>query len=1301
LLSLNLSWINKMNHPNRSGNFRYSPKLRRWLNVEKLEDRTTPAAGIGLQAQIYDNINLTNLLANRTDGTVDFNWGTGSPATNIAADTFSVRWSGQVEAKYTEATTFTVTGDDGYRLWVNGQVLINRWVDQAPTATSGTINLVAGRRYEIVLEYFENGGAASVKLEWQSASQPRQVVPAGQLFPAERGVISRDVWNNVNGTSVANLTANAGYPNAPTTSGTRTLFEAPSNVGDNYGQRMQGLLHVPATGAYTFFVAGDDNCELYLSNSADPAGRQRIATVPGWSAARQWTKYPQQRSATIQLAAGQAYYIEALMKEGSGGDNLAVGWFRPGTTATEVIPGEFLSAVRPTVSLFAENPNAPEGGTTPARFSVTRTGPTTNALTVRYTTRGSATSGADYTALSGTITIPAGQASAVLNISPLADTAREGTEQAVIELLEGSGYDVGRMSERTATASIQDDVDAPAGGTSLWAGTALSSFAAFGGTFTELTDPARGPVIQAAISTVPEFAYFSQLRQNITSAVRTGDILFVEFWARAASRTASVDAIFEQSTEPYEKALSRTIPVGTTWTKIQIPFVSKQNFAAGGASFGFHLGQKIQTIQFAGFRVLNYGPPSNLTPPSIGLNSIEGNYGTGSTVNVSGQPFAQAYQIQTTTVPPDFWRLQGVARNQAAVAANDTLRIEFFARATAGTTPRIEFGVQRTDTYASLAYQTISPTANWTKYTVDVVAPAGFNTEGLQAIWNLGFGLQTVQIGGFTWKNISRTVELNQLPQRFPSSSYGGREGTAAWRTEADNRIAQNRMANIAVNVRDANGNPISGAVVNVRQKKQGFKFGSAINGFDNLLSNNGQNLDAAKYQAEIKRLFNTAVLENNLKWPSFEQARQLGIESADWVTNAGLYQRGHNIIWPNRNPAFYMPDGVWQQYDTVLAAQGQAAANTYLRSAIATHIQDMAQTFAGKISEWDVVNEPFANTDVMRILDGTTNGQPVANSVLLEWFRLVRQYDPNVKRVLNDYDLFANNGGNTAHRANYEAWMTLLKAGGLVEKIGEQSHYNDGNLTDITTLSGLISDYNTRFNVPIAITEFDVNTKDEQLQADYLRDYYTMAFSQPGVDQLLMWGFWTKSHWLPDAAMYRDDFSIKPNGQAYEDLVFGDWWTDTTGTTRNGQFAIRGFQGDYEIVVEWNGQRLSANAGLGTTGATVNLQFAGTGGALVPTGLGGGATGTGTATGPAAARANTAVPVAMPPQVINPTPTGPTTPERPASTKSVVMTPVETPQNTDLVELKPVTAITPPLAIPVTDLLEDVSLFSVKLNEV
>ena len=101
----------------------------------------------------------------------------------------------------------------------------------------------------------------------------------------------------------------------------------------------------PQPASYTFWIASDDNGELWLSTTSSPANKTRIAYHTQWTNSREWNKYATQKSVAITLTAGQLYYVEALMKEGTGGDNMAVGWAKPGqatTTPSEVIPGSQL-----------------------------------------------------------------------------------------------------------------------------------------------------------------------------------------------------------------------------------------------------------------------------------------------------------------------------------------------------------------------------------------------------------------------------------------------------------------------------------------------------------------------------------------------------------------------------------------------------------------------------------------------------------------------------------------------------------------------------------------------------------------------------------------------------------------------------------------------------------------------------------------------------------------------------------------------------------------------------------------------
>ena len=164
----------------------------------------------------------------------------------------------------------------------------------------------------------------------------------GEPVESTTGSITREVWTGISGDSVSSIPLGA----APDIADTRPSFEAPTNWADRYGTRMRGYITAPATGNYTFWIAGDNNSELWLSLNDNPANKVRIGWVSEWTDSRQWDKYSTQKSAAINLTQGQRYHAEALQKEGELGDNLAVGWAKPGESTSapsEVIPGSVLS----------------------------------------------------------------------------------------------------------------------------------------------------------------------------------------------------------------------------------------------------------------------------------------------------------------------------------------------------------------------------------------------------------------------------------------------------------------------------------------------------------------------------------------------------------------------------------------------------------------------------------------------------------------------------------------------------------------------------------------------------------------------------------------------------------------------------------------------------------------------------------------------------------------------------------------------------------------------------------------------
>lgn len=224
----------------------------------------------GLNAEYYDKADLTKLKVRRTDANINFDWGKKSPVPSVSADDFSVRWTGYIVPRYTETYRFYTLTDDGVRLWINGQLIIDHWKEQSATEREGKIALEAGKAYSIKMEYYEHKQQAVAKLYWSSNKQVKQIVPKECLFttapdttpPSKPANLSATF---VSGTSVL-LTWSASTDNTSTQG--YEVYRDNKKIADTVETKYtdQGL---QAGKSYTYYVKAYDKAKN-LSEASNP-----------------------------------------------------------------------------------------------------------------------------------------------------------------------------------------------------------------------------------------------------------------------------------------------------------------------------------------------------------------------------------------------------------------------------------------------------------------------------------------------------------------------------------------------------------------------------------------------------------------------------------------------------------------------------------------------------------------------------------------------------------------------------------------------------------------------------------------------------------------------------------------------------------------------------------------------------------------------------------------------------------------------------------------------------------------------
>lgn len=543
-----------------------------------------------------------------------------------------------------------------------------------------------------------------------------------------------------------------------------------------------------------------------------------------------------------------------------------------------------------------------------------------------------------------------------------------------------------------------------------------------------------------------------------------------------------------------------------------------------------------------------------------------------SMVDVNGQPFKKAYRISTLGQAGNERLIMRYAIDDE-VHKGDVMLLSFYSRSLQSKKETgesfLEISLDQVIagkyTWPPLVERGMSFGSNWALTQIPFVASKDVAKGDLSLVIKCGAFPQRFELGQLAVVNYKRSRQVADLPRSVVH--YDGDAPGAAWRKAAADRIEKHRKGNLAVRVVDAAGKPVTNVSVTVRMTRSSFAWGTATN---SKLLLDTTNPEAKTYRDTLLRYFNKVVFENEMKSRNWATTnREQTKKAVAWLGSHNIPVRGHVMVWPS-----------WQHSPHLVKYQTDKSA---LDASIMDQIADQTSVMKDQFVEWDVVNEPYAHHSIIDSLGG--------KAVMVKWFEAARKNTPGVKLFLNEYTMFHGDGPGSENFYNNVKYLIDKKA--PIDGIGEQGHIG-GTPPGIDLVLKRLDRF-AEFKLPIQISEFDITSDDDDFKARYMRDFMTAIFSHPATTGFLQWGFWEKAHWIPAGALWDKNWQPRAQGKVYTDLVTNVWSTNTTGVTgKDGRFAVRGYTGDYEIVVRKGNAEMVQKATIGVDGQLVTIKLTG-----------------------------------------------------------------------------------------------------------
>ncbi len=513
-----------------------------------------------------------------------------------------------------------------------------------------------------------------------------------------------------------------------------------------------------------------------------------------------------------------------------------------------------------------------------------------------------------------------------------------------------------------------------------------------------------------------------------------------------------------------------------------------------------------------------------------------------------------------------------------SVKQNSIYRLSFMGKGSNSFQISISYGKNVPAPYKEYEYKEgfkFNLTNAWTKYSGEF--SSNLEGEGLLEI-SLNFGEYS---GEFSIDDIV-LEEIDQIDQ------------WNTWYSDANQRIDTLRKGLIPLTtIIDSSGNHLSQGIARVRLIKHDFPFGTSA-----IFADSVSQLDNDWYKNKITSIFNSVTIESALKWVDYEplpdQLKKTELlKYTTFADTNNLLLRGHVLAWALQLYGF---ENHWSQQ---LSDQA-------LKDAIKKRITREVTDYKGKISEYDVWNEPFHEASWFTRLQHLNTDKNNYWEHLDSSFHWARSADSSADLYLNEYGIVA--GGQTA--TLLELVRGMLKRNVPITGIGAQCHFENNPIEPELIRKRL--DSLAQLGLKIKVTEFDLGTPEEgvllteqQMASEYSK-FLRTAFSHPAVSGITMWGFWDRLIWNKPqvgaigSGLYNIDKSPKIAADSVTHLLQKEWSTDTT-IDLSSVNTLNGFYGEYSISIKtadstWSGtfhhtQAKPVNSIIVKNDAAVNIE--------------------------------------------------------------------------------------------------------------